>query len=126
MFVSVVQQLQFRLLFKEAEKQLVIMQGSGKTNHTRLIGTISLKLSSSFRRSLTYGGRCVISLGSSSISMPFFFNVEREGTIFLLEAVVNEDVSEGGLHSYHIRAAASDRYIIRSIYHKVLKAATQD
>ena len=83
MFVSVVQQLQFRLLFKEAEKQLVILQGSGKTNHTRLIGTISLKLSSSFRRSLTYGGSCVIFLRSSSISMPFFFNVEREGTIFL-------------------------------------------
>ena len=112
MFVSVVQQLQFRLLFKEAEKQLVILQGSGKTNHTRLIGTISLKLSSSFRRSLTYGGSCVISLGSSSISMPFFFNVERGGTILLLEAVVNQDVSEGGLHSYHIRAASSDSYLI--------------
>ena len=52
--------------------------------------------------------------------------MEREGTIFSLEAVVNEDVLEGGLHSYYIRAAASDRYVIRSIYHKVLKAATQD
>ena len=58
--------------------------------------------------------------------MPFFFSVERGGTMFLLEAVVNQDVSEGGLHSYHIRAAASNRYFIRSIYHKVLKAATQD
>ena len=51
--------------------------------------------------------------------MTFFSNVEREGIIFSLgavslEAVVNEDVSEGGLHSYHIRAAASDLLIILS------------
>ena len=58
--------------------------------------------------------------------MPLFLNAEREGTIFSLDAVVNEDVSVGGLHSYHARAAASDRYIIRSIYHKVNYTATQD
>ena len=83
-FVSIVQQLQFPLLFEEAEKQLVMMQGSEKTNYTQLMGTISLKLSSSFRRSLAYGGSCVTSLVSSSISMPLSFNMEREGTIFHL------------------------------------------
>ena len=58
------------------------MKGSEKTWHTRLTGTISLKLSSSSRRSFAYGGSCVILLGSTSIWMPFFLNAEREGTIF--------------------------------------------
>ena len=57
------------------------MQGSEKADHTRFNGTISLKLRSSRRRSSAYGGSRVIYLGSSSITIPLFLNVEREGAI---------------------------------------------
>ena len=98
------------------------MQDSEKADHTRLSGTISLKLSSSRRRSSAYGGSGVISLGSSSISIPLSFSVEREGTtMFPSQAATNEDVLEGSLRFYHVRAAAPDRYIIRSTCYRIWK-----
>ena len=85
------------------------MQDAEKDDHTRLNGTIFLKLSSIRRRSSAYGGSSVILPGSFSISIPFSFNMEKEGaTMFPRRAAANEDVVEGSLDSYHVRAAAPD------------------
>ena len=66
----------------ESRKALVVMQGSERADHTLFNGTISLKLRSSCRRSSAYDGSGVIFLGSSSISMPLLFNMERVGIMF--------------------------------------------
>lgn len=125
MLVFFVQYLQLPLLFKEAEKHLAIMQDSEKADHTRLSGTISLKLSSSCRRSSTYGGSGVIYLGSSSITIPLVSNMEREGTtIFLRYAAANEDVLEAS--ALIMFAQQLTTVILSDLSHRVCKPVSEN